>query len=215
MSVRVVLAEDHHLVREAFRALIHEKNGVTVIGEADTGRTAVRLTRELSPDMVVMDVTMPELNGVEATRQIRRDTPRTKVLALSMHRDPLFITEMLRAGASGYILKTSIVDELLKAIEVVMAGHTYLSPEIAGVVAHALAHPEAGPSLLSGVTPVQREVLQLLAEGLTTKQAALRLGRSVKTVEMHRRRLMEKLGLRGIADLTKLALRAGLISIED
>jgi len=214
VSVRIVLAEDHHLVRKGLCALINEKDGLQVVGEADTGKAAVRLALELTPDLVIMDVTMPELNGVEATRQIRRDAPRTRVLALSMHRDPLFITEMLRAGASGYLLKTCIVSEFTRAIEVVMAGQTYLSPDIAGVVAEVLAHPEAGSSLLSGLTPVQRQVLQLLAEGLTTKQAALRLGRSVKTVEMHRRHVMEKLGVSGIANLTKLALRAGLITSD-
>jgi two-component system response regulator NreC len=215
VSVKIVVAEDHHVVRKGLCALIQQQEGFVVVGEADTCRVAVRLARELKPDVVIMDVTMPELNGVEAARQIRRDASRTKILALSMHEDPLLVTDMLRAGASGYLLKTCIVSDLVRAVETVMMGHTYLSPKIAGVVASVLAHPEIGASPVSCLTPVQRQVLQLLAEGLTTKQAALRLGRSVKTVEMHRRNLMDKLGLKGIADLTKLALRAGLISLGE
>lgn len=212
MSIRIVLVGDYALVRKGLNALLQERQDFQVVGEADSGPDAVRVVAERTPDIVVMGVTLAALNSIEATRRIRQSSPRVRVLALSTHRDPLFVTGMLKAGASGYILKTCTVPEFFQAIDVVARGMTYLSPEIAGVVAEAAANPESGALLLSGVTPVQRQVLQLLAEGLNTKQAAMRLGRSVKTVEMHRRNVMDKLHVNGIASLVKVALRAGLVS---
>jgi len=216
MAIKILLVEDHNIVREGLRSLLEKKTGMEVVGEADSGRTAVRLAQKLSPDVVLMDVSMPDLNGIEATRQIKSRVPRAKVLSLSMHRDGQFVMEMLKAGTSGYLLKTCVVEELERAIRAVVMGQTYLSPEIAGIVAEASRHPPSATDASAAVplTPRQREVLQLLAEGLTTKQTALRLNRSVKTVEMHRRRIMDKLNLHGIAELTKYAVRTGLVSLD-
>jgi DNA-binding NarL/FixJ family response regulator len=216
MTIKILLVDDHNIVREGLRSLLEKKTGMEVVGEADSGRTAVRLAQKLSPDVVLMDVTMPDLNGIEATRQIKSRVPRIKILGLSMHRDGPSVTEMLKAGASGYLPKTCVVEELVRAIRAVVMGQTYLNPEIAGIVAEACRHPPSTTDASATVplTPRQCEVLQSLAEGLTTKQIALRLSRSAKTVEMHRRHTMDKLNLHSIAELTKYAVRMGLASLD-
>ncbi len=217
MTLRVLLADDHRIVREGLRALIDGQADMEVVGEARTGREAVRLARELAPDLVVMDVAMPDLNGVEAARQIVQANPEAKVLALSMHSDAQFVARMLEAGASGYLLKDGAFDELEAGIRQVTEGKTYLSPAITGTVVkdyvRRMGEPEAEG--VSPLSPREREVLQLLAEGLVSKQIAARLGLSVKTVETHRGRLMDKLGLRTVAELTKYAIRQGITQLDD
>ncbi|MBN2456919.1 MAG: response regulator transcription factor [Sedimentisphaerales bacterium] len=215
-NIRILLAEDHKITRQGLRSLLDNQPDMEVIAEAEDGRTAVRLVRELSPDVVIMDVSMPELNGIEATRQIIGEFGGVKVIALSMHSDSLFVTEMLRSGASGYLLKDCAFEELARAIRAVTAGKVFLSPTISGVVVddylHRLTRTESSDSQL--LTDREREVLQLLAEGKSTKQIALKLYISVKTVETHRRQIMNKLDIYSVAELTKYAIRKGLTSLE-
>ena len=214
MDVRILLADDHNVVRQALGGLIEKQEGLKVVGQAADGRAAVRLAKELVPDVVVMDVGMPGLNGIEATRQIRSAVPGTRVLALSVSPDPQMATEMLQAGASGYLIKTCGIEELVQAVRSVVGGQRYLSPTVGAAVAEALISGTTGAGLAIPLTPCQREVLQLLAEGHTTREVAERLGRNPKTVEMHRLHIMKKLDLRTIAALTKYALRKGLVSLE-
>lgn len=216
MSIRVLLVDDHCIVREGIRALIAAEPEVEVVGEADNGRQAVQLARELAPDVVIMDISMRGLNGVEATRQIISASAGVKVLALSMHSDRSFVAQMLRAGASGYLQKGCSFEELMRGVRVVAANETYLSPVIARMVAEDYVRQlsKAETSLLATLTPKEREVLQLLAEGNTTKQIAAALEVSRKTVTTHRRNIMQKLNVYNAAELTKYAIREGLTSLE-
>jgi len=216
MTTTVLLADNHNVMRQGLRSLLEGSKGIRVVADVADGHDAVRAAKETRPDVVVMAVSMPSLNGVEAARQIRAALPGTKVLALSMHADAQFVTEMLKAGAAGYLLKTCVVDELILAIRAVKAGKVYLAQELGPVLAEVYidnsgAADAPGSTLL---TPRQREVLQLIAEGLTIKRIARKLSRSPKTVEMHRRHLMEKLNLYSVADLTKYAIRKGLVSLD-
>jgi len=216
MSIRILLADDHKIMREGLRALLERKKDMEVVGEADNGRTTVQLTRELSPDVVIMDITMPDLNGVEATRQVTTEFPGVKVIALSMHSDRQFVAGIFKAGASAYLLKDCAFDELAAAIRAVVASHTYVSPSIADMVIkdYASQVPVAPDSrLLLGLTPREREVLQLMAEGKNAKEISLRLHISVKTVETHRQQIMNKLGIHSVAELTKYAVREGLTTL--
>jgi len=216
MSVKILLADDHKITRQGLRSLLEKEPDMEVVAEAEEGRTAVRLVRELLPDVVVMDVSMPDLNGMEATHQIVAEHPNVKVIALSIHSDNLFVSEMLKSGASGYLLKDCAFEELARAIHVVVDGKTYLSPAVSGVVVddylHRLARTESPSSEV--LTDREREVLQLIAEGKSTKRVALKLHISVKTVETHRRQIMSKLDIHTIAELTKYAIRKGLTSLE-
>ena len=216
MGIRILIADDHQIVREGLRALIEQHPDLDLVSEAADGRSAVELAREHLPDVVVMDVAMSDLNGVEATRQIRSEAPEVKVVALSMHSDSRYVSGMLAAGASGYLLKDGAFEQLSTAIATVMGDQTYLSPEIAGVVVEDYVQRMDAPIARSprGITAREREVLQLLAEGRSTKQIASTLQVSVKTVETHRQRIMEKLDLHSIAELTKYAVREGLTSLE-
>ena len=227
-ALKIMLADDHQIVREGLRSVLEAEPDMTVVAEAGDGRVAVQLSEETQPDVVVMDIAMPHLNGVEATRQIigRRTGRPPKVIALSMHQDRRFMTEMLKAGASGYLLKDAASEELIQAIRTVATGKTYLSPQIADVVVDdylrrlplgaggQAAAPAAERSAYAALTPREREVLQLMAEGKATKQIAMILHVSIKTVETHRRQLMEKLNLHSVAELTKYAIREGLTSVE-
>ncbi len=216
MSIRILLADDHKITRQGLRSLLDKQSDMEVVAEAEEGRTAVRLVRELLPDVVIMDVSMPDLNGMEAARQITREFGDVKIVALSMHSDSLFVTEMLKSGASGYLLKDCAFEELALAIRTVVAGKTYLSPSISSVVVDDYLHrlSKADFSGLDLLTGREREVLQLLAEGKSTKQIALKLHISVKTVETHRRQIMNKLDIHTVAELTKYAIRKGLTSLD-
>jgi len=216
MSIRILLGEHCTLMRQGLRSLLERQDGLEVVAEAANGREAVRAARELRPDIALICITMPELNGIEATRQIKTHAPNTKVIALSVHSDGEMVTEMLKAGASGYVLATCDVEELLHAMRTVLAGQTYLSPEVAGFVTEALLDRDGGRRGPNGpgLSPREREVLQLVAEGKNTKQIARQLSRSPKTVEMHRRHLMQKLDLYSISELTKYAIRKGLTSLD-
>ena len=216
MSIRILLADDHKITRQGLRSLLEKQPDMEVVAEAEEGRTAVRLVRELVPNVVIMDVTMPGLNGMEATRQIVGEFPNVKIIALSMHSDSLFVTEMLRSGASGYLLKDCAFEELERAIRTVVADKTFLSPTISGVVVDDYLHrlSKADFSDSEVLTNREREVLQLMAEGKSTKQIALRLHISVKTVETHRRQIMNKLDIHTVAELTKYGIRKGPPSLE-
>jgi DNA-binding NarL/FixJ family response regulator len=215
-TIRVLLADDHKIIRDGLKTLIEKEAGMEVIAEADNGRKTVRLAQKLHPTVVIMDVTMPDMNGIDATRKIMEETPGVRVIGLSMHSDRRYVLGMLEAGACGYLLKDCAFEELATAIRNVAGGNTYLSPRIAEVVVQGYLDKTPGPSHGSGsvLTPREREVLQLLAEGMAAKEIASHLNVSVKTVETHRRNMMEKLNMRGIAELTKYAVREGLVSIE-
>ncbi len=213
MSTRILLADDHRLVRGGLRKLIDKQTGMEVVAEAGDGRTAVRSAKELSPDVVLMDISMPDLNGIEATRRIVAETPGVKVIAVSMHSDKRFVTSMLAAGACGYLLKNRASEELARAIRTVLANETYLSPGIADIVAEedAAGLAAEGPSAYSVLTPREREVLRLLAEGMSTDETASRLSVCAKTIEKHRRHIAEKLGTDDDAELRRYAELEGLL----
>ena len=215
-TIRVMLAEDHAIVREGLRSLLEKQPDMEIVYEAEDGRVAVEQARELSPDVVIMDIKMPHLNGIEATRQITNEFPQIKIIALSGHSNKQFVTDMLEAGAMGYVLKECLFDELLQAIRAVTAGETYLSPKITGIVVEDYLRCLAtvADSQLSILTSREREVLQLVAEGKSTKQIASELNVSTKTVEAHRHRTMEKLNAHTIADLVKIAIIENLVALE-
>ena len=211
--VKILLADDHSLIRSCLRNVLDQQPGMEVVGEASDGREAVELARKLKPLVVVMDIVMPSLNGIEATRQIVERNGHTKVLALSMYRRANYVQEMLKAGATGYVLKTCPVDELLLAIRTVANERTYLTPEIAHIfVTDYRSGNDNNRSV--DLTRRQREILQMVAEGHTTKSIAYNLKVSSKTVESHRQQVMQKLGLHSIAELTKYALQEGLTTLE-
>lgn len=217
MSIKVILADDHKIVLEGLRNLLDKRPDVEVVADAGDGRSTVELARKLCPDLVVMDVTMPDMNGIDATRRILSENPQIKVIGLSMHSDRRFVVEMLKAGASGYLLKDCAFEELANAIDTVMKNQIYLCPPIAKTVTEDYLHriaPTNGSSVYTVLTSREREVLKLLSEGKTTKQIAYVLGLSVKTVETHVQKVMRKLGLHTIAELTKYAIREGLTSLE-
>jgi two-component system response regulator NreC len=216
MTIRIVLADDHKILRDGLRSLLEQQPDTQVVAEADNGRATVKLAQELKPDVVVMDIGMPDLNGIDATKQIVAKAPGVKVIALSMHSDKRFVQGMLSAGASGYLLKDSAFDELARAIQAVTAHQTYLSPEVAGVVVESMVSKTARrPSRAAvSLTDREREVLQLMSEGKSTKQIAAILSISIKTIETHRSRIMDKLGIHSVAELTKFAIREGLTSVD-
>jgi DNA-binding NarL/FixJ family response regulator len=216
-QIGILLADDHKIIRDGLRALIDRQEGMQVVGDAENGRQAVTLARELNPDVVVMDVSMPDLNGIEATRQILWSHPHIRVIALSMFSDRRFVTEILKAGASGYLLKDCAFDELIRALETVARDHTYLSPSISDVLIQDLVKEPQPPETNSAfgvLTSREREILQLLAEGKSTKLIARHCHVSVKTVETHRHNIMEKLGIYSVAELTKYAIREGITPLN-
>jgi len=216
MSIKILIADDHQIVRQGLRSLIEKASGMAVVAEAENGREAVQLAQQERPDVVIMDISMADLNGMEATRQVIAALPKVKVIALSMHSDNRFVRGMLDAGASGFLLKDCAFEELDGAIRAVTANKTYLSPGITGIVIEGYLgfSPADELSASSLLTAREREVLQLLAEGGSTREIASRLCVSIKTVETHRQRIMEKLKIRSIAELTKYAIREGLTSLK-
>jgi DNA-binding NarL/FixJ family response regulator len=216
MTIKILIADDHKIVRDGLRMLVEKQPEMAVVGEAENGRKAVHLALKMVPDVVIMDVTMADLNGIEATRQIHKEQSQIKLIALSMHSDRRFVAGMLEAGASGYLLKDCAFEELAHAIQSVISNRIYLSPEITDIVIrdYVLKSSAKPSSAYANLTAREREVLQLLAEGKSTKQIANSLTVSIKTIESHRSRIMEKLNIHSIAELTKYALREGLTSLE-
>jgi len=215
MKTKILLVDDHKILRDGIRSLVKGYDDIEVIGEAADGKTALQMVQELQPDLVVMDISMPDMNGIDATRKIRNNYPDIKVIALSMHHDKQFVSEIFRAGASGYLIKDSAFDELDHAIRVVMSGKTYINPQIASLVVESLVSQSSStpPQSFALLTEREREVLQLISEGRSTKQIAFDLSVSSKTVESHRRQVMGKLNIRSVAELTKFAIREGLTSV--
>ncbi len=214
MTIRILIADDHQITREGIRTLLEREPDMKVLGEAEDGRSATRMARELGPDIIVMDICMPDMNGILATSLILTEFPKIKVIALSMLTDRRFVYNMLRAGASGYLIKDCSSKELVQAIRLVLANRTYLSTGIMDVVVKDYIRPQACSDSLpsSKLTTRESEVLQMLAEGHSTSQIAESLHVSVKTIETHRYKISEKINTKGIAGLTKYAIREGLTS---
>lgn len=217
MKTRIIIADDHKIIREGLRSLIESETDMEVLAEAENGREAVDLAGRLHPDVVVMDIGMDNLNGVEATRLITEEMPGVKVIGLSMHADAQFVSRMLEAGASGYVLKDGAFEELVSGLRTVRDGRRYLSPGAADVIVedwveHLPAQDEPSAAEL---TPRERDVIELIATGKSTKETAKELGVSVKTIETHRHNIMHKLDLYSVAELTKYAIRRGLASLGD
>ncbi len=216
MPTRVLLVDDHAMIRQGLSSLLEKQPDIEVVGSVEDGRKAADIARELAPDLVIMDISMPNLNGIDATRKIVEEMGDVKVIALSIHSSRHFVAEMLKAGASGYILKECLFDELVEAIKTVLNGGTYLSPKMTGVVIDdyvkrlSTQYQPGGPVL----NEREREVLQFLSEGKSTKQIALQLHVSSKTIESNRRNIMDKLGVNSVAELTKYAVREGLTPLE-
>jgi two-component system NarL family response regulator len=216
MKLRVLLVDDHELMRQGLRSILEREEGVEVVGEAASGREAVKLASTLAPHVVVMDVAMQDMNGIEATRQVRSACPGVRVIALSSHSDSRYVAAMLDAGASGYVLKANAYDDLRRAVDAARRGKTYLCADVTESVVAASLHGD-GTDAVAVSTPLtarEREVLQLLAEGASSPEIGRRLFVATSTVETHRRNVMRKLGIHSVADLTKYAIREGLTSLE-
>jgi len=215
MSTEIVLVDDHQLFRDGVRNLLDQQLDMSVLGEAEDGRMALEMVRNLSPQVVIMDVTMPNLNGIDATRRILAEHPKVKIIALSMHGHRRFVQEMLKAGASGYLLKECAFQDLIQAIRTVLADKVFLSPDIAQIVMDDYLNPsrKKNKSGISLLTSKEREVLQLIAEGNTNEKTAQVLHMSRRTVEKHRARIMNTLQIDNLADLVKFAVREGLTKL--
>lgn len=216
--IRVILADDHHLVRRGIRALLEQADDISVIGEAEDGQEAVELVEQLKPDVLIIDIAMPRMNGIQATQRVRALGLATQVVILSMHSRPTLVRQALRNGARGYLLKNSITEELLLAVRATSRGETYLSPEVSGIIVddfliHQIEAEKASP--FNQLTPREREVVQLIAEGYTNNGIARLLNISIKTVERHRANLMAKLDVHDVAGLTRVAIELGLIFIDE
>jgi DNA-binding NarL/FixJ family response regulator len=208
MAIRVVLADDHVLVRQGLRSLL-EREKFQVVAEASDGQEAIRLTQELSPDLAVIDISMPTLNGIEATRELARSCPKTKIILLTQHEEQHYVDEALQAGVRGYVLKSQAASDLVHAIQQVLRGGFYLSPGVSQAVVEAYRSRSEKPA--DPLSTRERQVLQLIAEGKTTKDVAALLGISVKTAESHRTRLMQKLDIHETASLVRYAVRRGIV----
>ncbi|HVM46966.1 MAG TPA: response regulator transcription factor [Candidatus Acidoferrum sp.] len=212
--IAILLVDDHTVVRQGLRALLESEGDLKVVGEAENGRQAVRLAKKTSPDVIVMDVAMPVLNGIEATRQIAKDLPATKVLGLTSYGDDEYVAQLMQAGASGFLIKQTAADDLLKAIREVSHGGTYFSPSVARRmrdIKDAFVANGHHPSKAGELTSRESEVLQLIAEGFANKQVAAELSISIKTVEKHRQQVMNKLNIHDVAGLTRYAISKGWV----
>jgi len=216
MDIKILIADDHAIIREGLSALIEKENGMTVVAKAENGREAVQMVLEYTPDLVVMDISMPELNGIDAASQILAARPHVKIIALSMFSDRHYVAGMLKAGVAGYLLKSNAFEELVLAVRGVMKNQGYLSQKITGIVMKDYVSQinMNNESLLSSLTLREREVLQLIAEGRTSQEIADSLFVSVKTISGNRQRLMDKLKANSVVELTKIALREGLVSLD-
>jgi len=216
MTIRVLLADDHRLLREGLRRILEGTEGIEVVGEAEDGRAALAAVARFRPDVVVMDVGMPGLNGIDATRLVRREHPTVRVVALSMHTDKRYVRNMIGAGAAAYVLKESASEDLLRAVRAAANGEHYLSPQITGLLFENWNAPRdvSSSTAYELLGPREREVLKLLSEGKTSKEIAAELALSAKTVETHRRNITQKVGLHSVAELTKYAVREGLTELD-
>jgi len=214
--MRILIADDHGMMREGLKFLIKKEADMEVVGEAEDGLTAVKLAKELQPDVIIMDVSMPNLNGVEAAKLIMHEVPSTRIIALSMYFNRSYVMNMLKAGAVGYVLKSYFFDELVRAIRAVAAGERYLSPKVTAVLIENYVNQAADANGSSDgmLSDRERQMLPLLAEGQSVKQIALRLHINPKTADANRRHIMNKLGIYNVAELTKYAIREGLTSPE-
>ncbi|MBN2590233.1 MAG: response regulator transcription factor [Sedimentisphaerales bacterium] len=214
--MKVLIADDHSIVREGLKSLIDKQKSMQVVGEAEDGQKAIDLTRELSPDIVIMDISMPNLNGIEATREILRHKPQIKIIILSMYTDKHIVKESLEAGAQGYILKSNLLDELLNAIKAIKANERYLSPRITGIVVEDYINLKANGKTKKQIelTSRERHIIQLIAEGKTIKEIARTINISPKTADANRRQIMNKLNIFNTAELTKYAIREKITSLE-
>ncbi|BCS96704.1 DNA-binding response regulator [Desulfoluna limicola] len=214
MAIKIVLADDHNIIREGLAALLSNHPDMEVMAQANNGRDAVKYALQLKPDIVVMDISMPDLNGIDATRMIKAENPKINVIALSVHTGRRFVTGMIKAGVSGYMLKHCAIEELLEAITLVYKNKSYLSPDIAATVMTDYANNFATDDEPTPLSLREREVLQLVAEGMTSEQIAGRLNVTAKTVSAHRQQVMKKLNIGSIAELTKYAIREGIVALE-
>ncbi len=216
MSLRILLADDHVMFRDGMRPLINREEGMEVVGEAESGLATVRLAKKLEPDIIIMDISMPQLNGVEATWKIREINPAIKVIILSMHSDRQFVIESLKAGAKAYLLKDSPFEELRHVIRAVAKDQVVLSPAITDIVIKDFIHlsKQETSSVFSILSTRERQVLQLITEGKATKEIAKVLCLSIKTIESHRKQIMDKLNIHNVAELTKYAIRQGLTQLK-
>jgi DNA-binding NarL/FixJ family response regulator len=215
--IRIVLAEDHAMMRDGLRSLIRKEEDMRIVGEADTGTLALEYAKKLGPHVMILDIGLPEMNGIDATREIHKAFPHVKIIGLSMHADRSLVGEMLKAGACGYVPKDCAYKELIQAIHETMSGKTYLSPEVTqGLVDSFVRHPPSpgDDSAFTVLTDRERQVLQLVSEGYATKEIADKLSVSTRTAETHRRNIMDKLNLRSVAELTKYAIRSGLTTLD-
>ena len=216
MSIKILLADDHKIVSDCLKPLINKQPDMMVVGEAENGRMVVALAQKLNPNVVIMDISMPDLNGIEATRQIIAKCPGVRIITLSMNSDRRYVTGMLNAGASGYLTKSCSFEELIRAVRAVAANKTYLSPDISDIVIkESLSRSSTEKSsVFSTLTMRECEVIQMLAEGKTVKQIAVKLCLGIKTIYTHREQIMKKLNIHSTADLTKYALREGMTSLK-
>lgn len=216
MKIKILLADDHKMIRDGLCALIENEKDMEVVASAHNGRDAASLVKLYQPDIVVMDINMPDLNGIDATRMILEENSDVKVIALSIHSTTVYVKEMLKAGASGYLVKHCAFEELANAVRLVMEGKKYLSPEITGVILNDYTSGISNDheTVFSSLSLREREILQLVAEGMKSEQIAKRLCISVKTVSTHRRNIMDKLNINSVAELTRYAINEGIISQE-
>jgi DNA-binding NarL/FixJ family response regulator len=214
--ISILIADDHRIVRHGLKQSLSQEKDMQVVAEADTGRSAVRLASKLKPDIILMDVSMPDLNGIEATRQIRKAHPAIHIIALSMHSEKQYVLSMIQSGARGYLLKTSLFEDLLKAIRTIIAGNVFLSSEITEHIVKSAISPydESAFSAFMTLTPREREILQMIAEGKTNTYIGEQLFISKKTVDSHRLHIMKKLNLDSIPALTKFAVKHGITSLD-